>query len=126
MEFRRAVFRSPTAVVAITAIATDSAPVGTNNDFITNDTTLTVSGTHGTLGTGEKVQVSSDGGTNWADVTPSDATTWCFSNAAAPTETFTLPPRIVLPAGDNAPTGAGPAVTLDTTTPTAVVAITAI
>ena len=49
----------PTAAVAITAIADDT---GTAGDFTTSDTTLTVSGTNGALGAGEKVQVSNDGG----------------------------------------------------------------
>ena len=60
----------PTAAVDITAIADDT---GTAGDFTTSDTTLTVSGTNGALGAGEKVQVSSDGGTTWSDVTSSDA-----------------------------------------------------
>ena len=51
---------APTATVAITAIATDSGT--SSSDYVTNDTTLTVSGTHGPLGAGETVQVSSDGG----------------------------------------------------------------
>ena len=59
---------APTAVVAITAIATDSGT--SSSDYVTNDTTLTVSGTHGVLGAGEKVQVSSDGGASWADAPP--------------------------------------------------------
>ena len=59
---------APTAEVAITAIATDSGT--SSSDFVTNDTTLTVSGTHGALGPGETVQVSSDGGVNWADAPP--------------------------------------------------------
>ena len=58
---------APTATVAITAIATDSGT--SSSDYVTSDTTLTVSGTHGALGAGEKVQVSSDGGASWADVT---------------------------------------------------------
>ena len=48
----------PAEALAITAIATDT---GTNNDFITSDTTLIVSGTNGALAAGEKIQVSSDG-----------------------------------------------------------------
>ena len=49
----------PAEALAITAIATDTGTVG---DFITSDTTLTVSGTNGALAAGEKIQVSSDGG----------------------------------------------------------------
>src|SRR4029453_7480122 len=65
------------AAVDITAITDDT---GTPGDFVTSDTTLTVSGTHGALGADEKVQVSSDGGLTWSDVTTSDATTWSFTD----------------------------------------------
>ena len=51
----------------ITAITDDT---GTAGDFTTSDTTLTVSGTNGALGAGEKVQVSIDGGATWIDVVP--------------------------------------------------------
>ena len=43
---------APTATVAITAIADDNGT--SSSDYVTNDTTLTVSGTHGPLGSGEK------------------------------------------------------------------------
>ena len=69
---------APTATVAITAIATDSGT--SSSDYVTSDTTLTVSGTHGPLGSGEKVQVSSDGGASWADVTTSTASTWSYTD----------------------------------------------
>ena len=48
----------PAEALAITAITTDTGTVG---DFITSDTTLTVSGSNGALAAGEKIQVSSDG-----------------------------------------------------------------
>ena len=79
---------NPTAAVDITAIADDT---GTAGDFTTSDTTLTVSGTHGALGAGEKVQVSSDGGTTWSDVTTSDATTWSFTDPDRPRRELHLP-----------------------------------
>src|SRR5262249_53363616 len=62
----------PTAAVDITAIADDT---GTAGDFITSDTSLTVSGTNGALGAGEKVQVSSNGGATWTDGVPDTGTT---------------------------------------------------
>ena len=49
---------APTAAVAISAIFNDTGSSST--DFITNDTTLTVTGTNGTLGSGESVPVSND------------------------------------------------------------------
>ena len=48
----------PAEALAITAITTDTGTVG---DFITSDTTLTVSGSNGALAAGEKIQISSDG-----------------------------------------------------------------
>ena len=43
---------APTATVAITAIADDNGT--SSSDYVTSDTTLTVSGTHGPLGSGER------------------------------------------------------------------------
>src|SRR6185436_16736596 len=70
---------TPPKSLAITAIASDS---GTAGDFITNDTTLTVSGTNGALGAGEKIQVSSDGGATWTDVVQT-GTTWSLVDGRA-------------------------------------------
>ena len=83
---------APTAAVAITAIATDSGT--SSSDFITNDTTLTVSGTHGSLGSGETVQVSSDGGASWFDAT-STASTWSYTDPTPHGTSFTYQARIV-------------------------------
>ena len=56
----------PTAVATVTALSSDSGAAG---DFITNVASQTVSGTFtGTLGVGEKIQVSVDGST-WIDAT---------------------------------------------------------
>ena len=114
---------APTATVAITAIATDSGT--SSSDFITNDTTLTVSGTHGALGAGEKVQVSSDGGASWFDVT-STASTWSYADPTLHGTSFTYQVRIVDTAGNVGANTASQAVTIDTAAPTAAVAITAI
>ena len=113
---------NPTAAVAITAIADDT---GTAGDFTTSDTTLTVSGTHGALGAGEKVQVSSDGGTTWSDVTTSDATTWSFTDPTVHGASFTYQARVI-DAAANVGNSDSQAVTIDTSDPTAAVAITAI
>ncbi len=75
------------AAVAITAITADSGT--SSSDFITNDTTLTVAGTHGPLGPGETVQVSSDGGASWADVTTSTASTWSYTDPTTHGTNFT-------------------------------------
>ncbi len=64
---------APAETLAITAIASDTG--SSSSDFITSDTTLTVSGTNGALSAGEKIQVSSDGGTTWTDVIQ-NGTSW--------------------------------------------------
>jgi VCBS repeat-containing protein len=104
--------------VAITAITDDT---GTAGDFKTSDTTLTVSGTHGPLGADEKVQVSSDGGTTWSDVTASDATTWSFIDPTPHASSFTYLARVI-DAAANVGNSDSQAVTIDTTLPTAAVA----
>ena len=114
---------APTATVAITAIATDSG--ASSSDFVTNDTTLTVSGTHGALGAGETVQVSSDGGASWADAT-STATAWSYTDPTTHGTSFTYQARIVDTVGNVGANTASQAVTIDTVAPTAAVAITAI
>jgi large repetitive protein len=115
---------APTAAVAITAIASDTG--SSPSDFITNDTTLTVSGSHGTLGSGEKVQVSSDGGATWSDVTTSTGSTWSYTDPTTHNTSFTYQARIVDAAGNVDTHTASQAITIDTTAPTAAVAITAI
>src|SRR2546423_137683 len=49
---------------------------------------------------GEKVQVSSDGGSTWADVTSSDATTWSYTDPTTHSTSFTYQARIVDAAGN--------------------------
>ena len=108
---------APTAAVAITAIATDSGT--SSSDYVTNDTTLTVSGTHGALGAGEKVQVSSDGGASWVDVTTSTASTWSYTDPTTHATSFTYQVRIVDAVGNVGANTASQAVTIDTAAPTA-------
>ena len=100
----------PAEALAITAITTDTGTVG---DFITSDTTLTVSGSNGALAAGEKIQVSSDG-TNWFDATPIDSTHWSYDDTATShTSSFSYRARIVDIAG-NIGTTASQAITIDT------------
>ena len=108
---------APTAAVVITAIATDSGT--SSSDFITNDTTLTVSGTHGALGAGETVQVSSDGGASWFDVTTSTASTWSYTDPTTHGTSFTYQVRIVDTVGNVDANTASQAVTIDTVAPNA-------
>ena len=116
---------APAEALAITAIATDTAIGGTNNDFITSDTTLIVSGTNGALAAGEKIQVSSDGGATWHDVTQA-GTSWSYDDTANPHgSSFTYTARIVDTAG-NIGTTTSQAITIDTAAPAEALAITAI
>ena len=108
---------APTAAVAITAIATDSG--ASSSDFITNDTRLAVSGTHGLLGPGETVQVSSDGGANWFAVTTSTATTWSYTDPTTHATSFTYQARIVDSSRNVDANIASQAVTIDTVAPNA-------
>ena len=102
----------PAETLAITAIATDT---GTSNDFITSNTTLIVSGTNGALAAGEKIQISSDGGATWHDVTQA-GTSWSYDDTANPHgSSFTYTARIVDAAG-NIGTTTSQAITIDTTT----------
>ncbi|MCK1288986.1 hypothetical protein IVB41_34350, partial [Bradyrhizobium sp. 44] len=77
---------APSEALAITAINQDT---GTAGDFVTSDTTLTVSGSNGALGAGEKIQVSSDGGATWADVVQNTGTTWSLVDGVVHPASFT-------------------------------------
>lgn len=69
-----------TGGVAITGISTDTG--SSTSDFVTNDQTLEFHGTLGSaLASGEKVQVSLDGGATWHDAVTT-GTTWSFDNTA--------------------------------------------
>ena len=87
--------------------------------YVTNDTTLTVSGTHGSLGPGETVQVSSDGGASWLAVTTSTASTWSYSDPTPHGTSFTYQARIVDTVGNVGANTASQAVTIDTAVPAA-------
>ena len=104
---------APAEALAITAIASDTG--SSSSDFITNDTTLTVSGTNGALAAGEKIQVSSDGGTTWTDVVQ-NGTSWSLVDTTSHPSSFTYQARIVDTAG-NIGTAASQAVTIDTAAP---------
>ncbi len=106
---------APTAAVAITAITDDTGTSGA--DFVTNDTSLAVSGTNGALGSGEKVQISSDGGTTWFDVTQGTTTSWSYDDTANPhSASFTYQARVINAASVVGNT-ASQLVTVDTAAP---------
>jgi VCBS repeat-containing protein len=83
---------APVAAVDITAITDDT---GTAGDFTTSDTTLTVSGSNGALGAGEKVQVSNDGGATWVDVVQDTGTTWHYDDPTNHGAGFTYQARVI-------------------------------
>jgi hypothetical protein len=113
---------APTAAVAITAISTDT---GISTDFITSDTTLTVSGTNGALGTGERIEISSNNGSTWNTVSVS-GTTWSYNDTGTTHNADVTYQVRVIDLADNVGNTDSQLVDIDTTTPRAAVAITAI
>ena len=113
----------PTAVATVTALSADT---GTAGDFITSVAAQTVSGTFtGTLGAGEKIQVSADGGTTWVDATPGAGSSWTASGVTLSAGTGALAVRTIDTAS-NTTAGSGHSYTLQTTGPTAVATVTAL
>jgi VCBS repeat-containing protein len=113
---------SLTATTNITAISSDNGT--SSSDFVTNDTSLTVSGTNTALAAGQKVQVSLDG-TNWVDAIQDTPTTWHYVDGVAHTTDFTYQSRVV---DTNGVAGAvdSQAIDIDTAAPTATLNIAAI
>ncbi|CAI8810712.1 hypothetical protein EMIT0P265_230001 [Pseudomonas zeae] len=117
--------------VALTAITTDTAAglvLGTasttdtavNTDLVTRDSLLTVSGTYvGNVLAGEVMQVSTDGGANWTNVTTLNNTlkTWSYTDPVAKTAATTYQLRAIDTAGNVATGTVSTVVTVDTTAP---------
>ncbi|WGS19721.1 Ig-like domain-containing protein [Bradyrhizobium sp. ISRA463] len=105
---------APTATATVTALSSDSG--SSSSDFITNVASQTVSGTFtGTLGPGEKIQVSADGST-WVDAT-AGSSTFTASGVTLSSGTGTLSVRTIDTAG-NTTAGTSHSYTLDQITPT--------
>ena len=105
----------PSVAATVTALSADT---GTAGDFITSVASQTVSGTFtGTLGAGEKIQVSADGGTTWVDATAGSGT-WSASGVTLLAGTGALSVRTIDTA-NNTTAGSGHSFTLDTVAPTA-------
>jgi hypothetical protein len=114
---------APTAVATVTALSADNGGSGT--DFITNVASQTVSGTFsGTLGSGETIQVSADGGSNWINAT-AGAGTWSAGGVTLIAGGTSLSVRTTDTAG-NVTAGTAHGYTLDTAAPTAVATVTAL
>ncbi|MHC8397992.1 beta strand repeat-containing protein [Pseudomonas sp. MDT1-17] len=115
---------SASATVAITTISVDT---GTAGDFVTSDNTLTFSGTLGAaLQSNEDVRISLDGGATWQIATVT-GTTWSFDNTATALAdgSYTIEAQVFDTAG-NLGQSASTALTIDTATPMASVAISGI
>jgi len=108
---------APTASATISAISQDA---GTSaSDFITNDQTLLVSAVlSGTLGSGESVQISLNGGSTWQTATLLSGTTYQLDNTGntLAAGSYTFAARVVDSAG-NASASATQAVLVSTTGP---------
>jgi T1SS-143 domain-containing protein len=112
---------APTTTIAITDIVHDSGV--SSSDFITNDNKLTVEGTYNNL-SGNTIQVSTDGGATWSNVTSAFAGSWSYTDPATHSDgNFTYQVRVVDDAG-NVGNTTSHAVTIDTTAPTVAVDIT--
>ncbi len=101
--------------VSVDAISTDTGL--SSNDFVTSDTSLTVTGSLGaTLAADEVVQVSVDGGQTWANAT-TIGTGWTFTDGRTLTDgDYTYNVRVVDAAG-NVGNVTSKVVTVDTTAP---------
>ncbi|WP_147157243.1 DUF4082 domain-containing protein, partial [Reyranella soli] len=111
---------APTAVATVTALSGDTGSSG--SDYVTSTAAQTVSGTFtGTLGSGEAIQVSADGGTTWVTATTSGAT-WSASGVTLSSGANTLSARTI-DAADNTTSGTGHSYTLDTVAPTATIVV---
>src|SRR5439155_20667622 len=114
---------APSAVATVTTLSADTGSSST--DFITNTASQTVSGTYtGTLGSGETIQVSANGGATWVNATASGGM-WSASGVTLTSGNGTLSVRTVDTAG-NTTTGTGHSYTFDTTAPTATATVTAL
>ncbi|WP_420485040.1 Ig-like domain-containing protein [Enterobacter asburiae] len=108
---------APDAAITVTV---DNITVDTgfdNNDFLTSSTSYTLHGTLGaTLGAGEFVQVSMDGGSTWVYATVS-GTQWSYSDTRTLTDgSHSYQVRVVDQAGNVGAT-TSQAVTVDTQAP---------
>src|SRR5258708_149500 len=113
---------APTAVATVGALRADSGSSST--DFVTNTAAQTVSGSYsGTLGAGESIQVSADGGTTWVTASAGGGT--FTASGVTLTAGTALSVRTIDTAG-NATAGSGHSYTLDATAPTAVATVTAL
>ncbi|AVF34397.1 Ig-like domain-containing protein [Rahnella sikkimica] len=110
--------------VTIDSISTDTGISA--SDFVTSDTSLTVTGSIGAaLGAGEVVQISVDNGATWTTVSLSGST-WTYTDGRTLTDGQTLYQVRVVDQAGNVGQTAQQVVTIDTTAPTQTITISAI
>ncbi|MFO6298552.1 Ig-like domain-containing protein [Rahnella selenatireducens] len=110
--------------VTIDSVSTDTGISA--SDFVTSDTSLTVTGSIGAaLGAGEVVQISVDNGATWTTVSLSGST-WTYTDGRTLTDGQTLYQVRVVDQAGNVGQTAQQVVTIDTTAPTQIITIGAI
>ncbi|MFP2608029.1 BapA-related adhesin SiiEA [Escherichia marmotae] len=108
---------NPAQVLTIASISTDTGSSAT--DFITSDTTLTLTGSLGAgLASGEVVQISLDGGATWTTLT-TNGTQWTYTDSRTLTDgSYVYQVRVLDLAGNTGPV-VSKTVVVDTINPTA-------
>ncbi len=108
---------NPAQVLTIASISTDTGSSAT--DFITSDTTLTLTGSLGAgLASGEVAQISLDGGTTWITLT-TNGTQWTYTDSRTLTDgSYVYQVRVLDLAGNTGPV-VSKTVVVDTINPTA-------
>uniref|UniRef100_UPI0035E43EC1 beta strand repeat-containing protein n=1 Tax=Escherichia marmotae TaxID=1499973 RepID=UPI0035E43EC1 len=108
---------NPAQVLTIASISTDTGSSAT--DFITSDTTLTLTGSLGAgLASGEVAQISLDGGATWTTFT-TNGTQWIYTDSRTLTDgSYVYQVRVLDLAGNTGPV-VSKTVVVDTINPTA-------
>ncbi|EHS3410892.1 Ig-like domain-containing protein [Escherichia coli] len=108
---------NPAQVLTIASISTDTGSSAT--DFITSDTSLTLTGSLGVgLASGEVAQISLDGGATWTTLT-TNGTQWTYTDGRTLTDgSYVYQVRVLDLAGNTGPV-VSKTVVVDTINPTA-------
>ena len=108
---------NPAQVLTIASISTDTGSSAT--DFITSDTSLTLTGSLGAgLASGEVAQISLDGGATWTTLT-TNGTQWTYTDSRTLTDgSYVYQVRVLDLAGNTGPV-VSKTVVVDTINPTA-------
>ncbi|MCQ8856297.1 Ig-like domain-containing protein, partial [Escherichia coli] len=93
---------NPAQVLTIASISTDTGSSAT--DFITSDTSLTLTGSLGAgLASGEVAQISLDGGATWITLT-TNGTQWTYTDSRTVTDgSYVYQVRVLDLAGNTGP-----------------------